>query len=73
MIEAPGSVPSATEAEAALAADSSPMGEAARWALGLLSAPGLPSEESVAARVVPSCCSSSFAASRPRASPSNAS
>lgn len=51
MIEAPGSVPSA--AEAALAADESPMGEAARWALGLLVAPGLPSDESVAARFVP--------------------
>ncbi|MEU7056902.1 serine hydrolase [Streptomyces sp. NPDC046197] len=51
MIEAPGSVPSA--AEAALAADASPMGEAARWAVGLLRGSGVPSQEALTARFVP--------------------
>ncbi|WP_369248192.1 serine hydrolase [Streptomyces sp. R41] len=54
MIQAPGSVPSgATAAEAALAADDSPMGDAARWAVGLLTAPDLAPDESTAGRFVP--------------------
>ncbi|MFI1884495.1 serine hydrolase [Streptomyces jumonjinensis] len=51
MIEAAGSVPSA--AEAALAADGSPMGEAARWAVNLLTAPDIASDEEMAARFMP--------------------
>lgn len=47
-----GSVPSA--AEAALAADASAMGEAARWAVELLTAPGLATEDALAGRFVPS-------------------
>ncbi|MYV47380.1 serine hydrolase [Streptomyces sp. SID2888] len=54
MTDAPDSVPPArTAAEAALAGDGSPTGAATRWAVGLLTAPGPPSEESMAARLVP--------------------
>ncbi|MFJ4147838.1 serine hydrolase [Streptomyces galbus] len=52
MIEAFGSVPST--GRTGLAADASSTGEAARWAVGLLTAARLPSEEFVAARLVPS-------------------
>ena len=51
MIQAPGS-PSAAP-EAALAADDSPMGEAARWAVGLLTAPGLAARDVTVERFVP--------------------
>ncbi|MGK5642079.1 serine hydrolase [Streptomyces sp. URMC 126] len=52
MNDVAGSAP--TAAEAALSADTSPMGEAARWAVGLLTAPGLADEAAVAPRFVPS-------------------
>lgn len=51
MIEAAGSVQSS--AQAALAADDSPMGEVARWAIGLLKAPDLAPDEALATRFVP--------------------
>ncbi|MFF1512414.1 serine hydrolase [Streptomyces sp. NBC_01281] len=51
MIQAPGS-PSAAP-EAALAADDSPMGEAARWAVGLLTAPDLAADDVTVERFVP--------------------
>ncbi|MFD4547448.1 Cpe/LpqF family protein [Streptomyces sp. NPDC058466] len=43
----------ADAAAAALAADDSPMGKAARWAVGLLTAPGLAPDASTAVRFVP--------------------
>ncbi|WP_367824984.1 serine hydrolase [Streptomyces sp. LMG1-1-1.1] len=52
MNDAAGSVPSA--AEAVLAADDSPMGAAARWAVELLTAPGLATEDALTGRFVPS-------------------
>ncbi|MEW2165519.1 serine hydrolase [Streptomyces sp. NPDC007084] len=51
MIQAPGS-PSVAP-EAALAADGSPMGEAARWAVGLLTAPDLTADDVTLDRFVP--------------------
>ncbi|MBQ1092084.1 serine hydrolase [Streptomyces sp. B93] len=57
MIEAAGSAPTL----AALAADGSPLGSAARWAVELLTAPALPADEALAPRFVPA-----FLARHPR-------
>nr|2XGN_A Chain A, ORF12 [Streptomyces clavuligerus]2XGN_B Chain B, ORF12 [Streptomyces clavuligerus]2XH9_A Chain A, ORF12 [Streptomyces clavuligerus]2XH9_B Chain B, ORF12 [Streptomyces clavuligerus] len=57
MMKKADSVPTPAEAalaaQTALAADDSPMGDAARWAMGLLTSSGLPRPEDVAARFIP--------------------